>query len=254
MELGKGITPHPYPQSEGGQMKEYVMRKFNIPEEVIIVEDKAANTIENIARSLKPIDQEPSKFARLGFLGSPHHVKRIEKMVRLFGLEGPTMSSAEVVDRSRGEAGERPRDQRVHNRMERYRKYFEATLNPDTNPTYRKRLVEEERWSHGLDELPSYFLPQLRFIRNSNRLISILEADNLADYLLTEHGIDVETTDPRNQRQMKELRKALYKIKRELPGEEWAQMPDELPEWRYGASQQAGHNEALDQNKKVEEK
>jgi len=239
---GRDIEPHPYPQSEAEQMARYVVEKFGIPQEAIIVEDKAANTIENISRSLTPIDQNPDQFARLGFLGSHHHVRRIEKMVELFGLEGPTMSSAAVLDRSRAESADRPRDQRVHRRMERYRQYLETTLNPDLNPTYHKRLMEEERWSYGLDNKPSYFLPQLRFIEDDKRLKSILRGEKLAKYL-EQYGIeDIETADAGK------LRQILGGIIREIPDETWEQMPAILPpEWRYDETKITGAGAKLDE-------
>ncbi|MFH1855086.1 MAG: YdcF family protein [bacterium] len=228
-EAGEAVEPHPYPRSEGQMMARYVMDKFGIPEDAIVVEDKAANTIENIARSLTPIDQKPGEFKNgIGYIGSVHHEARIRKMVKLFGLEGPTMSSAEVLDqsRARAEAGA-PENERVHRNLAHYRKYLEATLDPDKNPTYRKRLVEEERWSHGLDKTPSYFLPQLRFIENEGRLKSILKAEKLAEYL-KQHGIDdIDLADAA------ELRGILAGISREIPDETWAQMPSELPKWRH---------------------
>jgi len=239
-EAGEDAS-HPYPQSEGEQMAKYVMAKFGIPAEAIVVEDKAANTIENIARSLTTIDKNPDQFARLGFLGSAHHAKRIAKMAGLFGLEGPTMSSAAVIDQSRAEAAARPRGERVHRNMERYQKYFEATLDPDKNPTYRKRLVEEERWSHGLDEIPSYFLPQLRFIESDERLKLILKEEKLANYLQQLGLEDIEMADAGK------LRELLAGIARGIPDEAWAQMPSELPEWRYDRTETAGLGAELGQ-------
>lgn len=235
MELGEGIEPHPYPVSEGEKMRDYVIRKFGIPEEACIVEDKAANTIENIARSLTPIDQNPEEFAHLAFLGSNHHVERIEKMVQLFGLEGPTFSSAAIIDQSRANAESgAPREARVHRNMERYRKYLEATLDPEKNPTYKKRLMEEERWSEGLEKIPSYFLPQLRFIESDERLQSVLRAQG------------IESTDP------KQTREDLGKIKRGMPPEDWEKMPEKLPEWRYDQTETTGAGAELGEIGQVE--
>jgi len=216
---GKDETGNPLEQSEGEMMRDYVVRKFSIPEEACIVEDKAANTIENIARSLTPIDENPEKFLNLGFLGSPHHVERIAQMAELFGLEGPTVSSAKVIDEGRLSGGSK-----VHRNMEHYRRYFEKTLDPEANPIYAKRLREETRWSKGLETMPQYFLPQLKFIENDARLLSVLL--RFSDYL-EEKGIkDLKTADP------DKIRDILGEIKRELPPQEWERLPDELPEWR----------------------
>lgn len=242
---GQNITV-PIEQSEGGQMAQYVMTKFGIPAEAIVVEDEAANTIENISRSLKPIDKNPDRFARLGFLGSHHHVKRIEQMAKLFGLEGPTMSSATVIDESRAGMGRKyAQDERVHRTMWRYQDYLNKTLNPETNPTYRKRLVEEERWSYGLENNPSYFLPQLRFIEDESRLKSVLRAERLTEYL-SQRGVDVETASA------DEIRAELEKIQREIPDETHAKMPDNVPEWRYDQTETTGAGAELGEIGQVE--
>jgi len=240
MELGEGVEPHPYPRSEGQMMAKYVMDKFGIPQEAIIVEDKAANTIENIARSLTPIDRNPQDYAGgLGYVGSAHHVDRIAKMVELFGLEGPTMSSAAVLEASRvrAEAGA-PENKRVHRNLSHYRAYFEKTLDPDKNPTYRERLMAEGRWSYGLGNNPSYFLPQVRFIEDETRLTSVLGAERLADYLAGQ-GINIDTSNA------DELRSKLAAIKREIPDQSHERMPDMLPQWKAEERSEAERGLAL---------
>ena len=97
---------------------------------------------------------------------------------------------------------------------ERAREAAEARL----GTSHEGMLEGEKRWSWGMDNLPAYWLPNIRFIEDPGRLRAILTAEQSVQDVLAEHGIaDV------NAATHEQLVTALGQVERKLPREEWAE-------------------------------
>jgi len=87
----------PDKEKSGGElMKEYLLAKYpEIPEDKVVVEDKASNTIENFAGTIDSFDDEElnegandenSGKNNLAFLSNGFHMSRIQEIAKKFGL------------------------------------------------------------------------------------------------------------------------------------------------------------------------
>lgn len=103
----------PNKEKSGAQlMREYLLAKYpEIPEEKVILEDKAANTIENFAGVVDYLDRSgltgskkgdgEKKIAKpssnIAFLSNRFHLARIQQIAEKFGLKGDGFSAEDVL-------------------------------------------------------------------------------------------------------------------------------------------------------------
>lgn len=77
------------PLPEGEAMKNYLMEQ-GIPEEKILVEDKATSTYENFVNTKKLLENQFGEHYKLAFVTSDFHVFRASRLAEIAGLRGVT--------------------------------------------------------------------------------------------------------------------------------------------------------------------
>jgi hypothetical protein len=99
-------------------MKEILVSEYEIPDQDIIIEDSATNTLENTALSINKIDQEVSFEAnpRIGLLGADFQLPRIRILSALFGLPEHQSFSSEQIFRL---IAHRTGDEQLHQQLDR---------------------------------------------------------------------------------------------------------------------------------------
>lgn len=195
---GKTATKRGIETSEAEKMKEYaahILRREGIEddeiEKVIVLEDKATNTIENVANVCNMVDKEPEEYQNLAVLSNKYHLDRSQKLLEKFGLEAQGISAEE----------------KVGERSEKYQKVLDRFF---ASPEYQKKLAGERRWSEGLKYLPRYWFPQAMAVENLDRLYKIMESiygPALAQKLGRENIVKTQ--------------EQLGQTKRAIPPEEW---------------------------------
>lgn len=175
-------------ESEAQKMKEYasfILRKSGLSEEeiekAIILEDKATNTIENIANVANIVDAEPSQYQNLAVLTNQYHLDRGRELISKFNLEAEGFSAEDLLE-SRS-----PKYQRIIER------FFASS-------GYQDRLAGERRWTKGLEEMPQYWHPQALTVESPERIDYILKSlglEQIADKVGQENLIEFMRHTPR---------------------------------------------------------
>ena len=179
--------------SEAELIVQIIRSRFDIPESVFIVEDKATNTIQNIIYSANIIDRLGLDSQSLLFIAMGFHIQRIKEICAIVGLDGRFVAAEKVVER----------------RSQMHRKLLSKLLSPERE-RFAKTLAEQERWLRGLREIPEYWLPEMAKVENNDRLMKIVRVERIQPFLQL-HGIDPDHTPPN------ELRVWLRKMPRKLP-------------------------------------
>lgn len=161
---GKTATGRGIESSEAEKMKNYAQKmlsKAGIPDErieqAIILEDRATNTIENVANVCNIIDEKPQEYQSLAILSNEYHLDRAQELLKKFNLEAESVSAEEKLGERSG----------------KYQKVLDRFF---ASPGYQKRLAGEKRWTAGLKELPRYWFPQAMAVNNPDRLYQIMES------------------------------------------------------------------------------
>lgn len=176
-------------ESEAEKMRAYaaylLQRNGIKPEEIedaIILEDKATNTIENIANVCGIIDANPEGYEHLAILTNGYHLDRAQALIRKFNLEAQGFRAEDLL------AERSPKYQRV---MERF---FAST-------GYQDRVRGEIRWTRGLEKMPQYWHPQAITVENPERIDYILKSlglEQIAEKVGRENLIRFLRETPRN--------------------------------------------------------
>lgn len=163
----------------------------------IKLEDKATNTIENLANVINMMDSADKKYRDLSLLSNDFHVERIKMLTEKFEEKGT----------------KEPANQQLKERSSHYNKFLEKTCSIK-NEEYKKMLESEERWKRGVKEMPLYFLPQAVYV-NKERLDQMYESNKKEiDKSLQEKGLTwKEFLDLPEEERLK---------LRDVPPEEWA--------------------------------
>lgn len=185
-------------RSEGELMKDIMVNEYGIPEEVILVEDKAGNTLQNYANSLV-MEGGIRDDSRVVHLAAPHHTGRVHMMAKMFGLDGSTFSSEQILRQvfDRAIRGEDYNDNLIGFNSEDSRamaQNMHILFNADDNPNFFARATAENRWTEGLIRMPEYWIMQAAMVTDQKRFFTILQNLNNIDRVLIEgvHPLGVE--------------------------------------------------------------
>lgn len=188
-------------ESGAAKMKSYaqdILERAGISREesdkAIILEDKAANTIENIANVCNIIDQNPEEYENLAVLSNQYHLERAQKLLGKFGIEAKGVSAEE----------------RMPNLSDKYQKVIDRFF---ASSEYQKRLATERRFIGGLDDVPRYWFPQAVAVDNSDRLMKIVE-QIYGPALANKLGKDAIVKG----------KESIRETKRKIPPEDWGKM------------------------------
>lgn len=191
--------------SEAEKMKLVLTKRYNIPEENIILEDGASNTIENAAFTANILDQHPEYKNLLGITVS-HHLERTKKINERMGINAEYISADDILKK------ENPK---------KYNKIFERLAQV---PTYVERKKEQTRWQRGLEEIPEYWLPQTAGgIKNIERFRKILADESLDLKGWLKEKFSIEGVNNLSEEELINLKEKIKNTKRILPPEEWAE-------------------------------
>ncbi len=151
--------------SEAEYIKRYLIRNFDVPKEVVILEQQATDTVTNFVYVANILDRS-SLSTNLGFLAFGFHLPRIQYLADLFSLTGNSIATEEV----------------VKERSERHERLLRDLLTLK-NETYRKLLTDQVRSLRGLDTLPEHWLPPAAQLQNEARLTSMMKLEQVQTFL-----------------------------------------------------------------------
>lgn len=154
-------------ESEAQKMKEYAHHLLGVGgeegmsedefERTVILEDKATNTIENIANVCNIIDQQPDQYQNLAILTNDYHLKRAQELIGKFNLQAGGFKAEDLM-------------------TQRSPKYTKVVNNFFNSPGYKDRMAGEIRWTKGLREMPQYWHPLALKVENPARIDYILKS------------------------------------------------------------------------------
>ncbi len=176
-------------ESEAQLMKDYatsILKRAGIAEDeieqAIVLEDKATNTIENIANVCNIIDQNPDQYHNLAVLTNQYHLDRAQEILGKFHLEAQGVNAEDLL-KSRSSKYDRV-----------VKRFFDS-------PDYQGKLVGEMRWTKGLKEMPAYWHPQAWAVDNPDRM----------NYLLSSFGLE-QIAEKVGQKELTEFLKTVDRI------------------------------------------
>ena len=149
--LSEGAAPGS--EKSGGElMKEYLMYKFpDIPQEKIIVEDKATNTIENFSYVVETLDKlgamkkqdeadedpgiglSPKRRSNIALLSNRFHMARIHQIAQRFGVKGDGFNAEDVLEL----AAKNAEEQTGKPMVERFDRWHDRMSTPAGNEAWR---------------------------------------------------------------------------------------------------------------------
>ena len=217
-------------EKSGSQlMKEYLLAKYpEIPEDKIIVEDKAANTIENFANTVDYLDhsevvasgrekqekQITKPSSNIALLSNRFHLARIEQIAEKFAIQGDGFSAEDVL----ALAAARREQETGHPSVDRFNLWNTRMSTPEGNKAWRdpnevahreyiaflRELITRAETSQDQEKKEKYFSliakswnPKLR---------------GGLDNELKSEGIDVEPIHQKIDEQLKQLGQQVTKI------------------------------------------
>lgn len=145
--------------------KRFLVRHFDIPEEIILLENQATDTITNFVYVANILDHL-SLPADLTFLAFGFHLPRIQYLADLFGLSGESVAAEEV----------------VWGRSRRHRRLLHNLLNSE-DESFRKLLIDQVRSLRSLETMPEYWLPPTEQLCSEKRLRSIMRLEQVQAFL-----------------------------------------------------------------------
>lgn len=161
---GRNPISQEFDTTEAQKMKEYAGHLLTSagfdPERIdqaIVLEDKASNTIENVANVCNIIDQDKERYQNLAVLSNGYHLDRAQRLLRKFGLETKGISAEE----------------KMKDYSPKYQKMIDKFLASDE---YQSRLAGERRFKAGLKDIPRYWFPQAVAVEDPDRLYAIMES------------------------------------------------------------------------------
>ena len=175
--------------TEAELMKKHLLSK-NIPEECIILEEKAANTVENVVFVANIVDR--MEINCLIHVAPKFHMPRIKELNSLIGLD--EISEYQISEKLLGE---------------------NYPLVKATRERARILAGNEQRWMRGLQEIPEYWLPQTAKIESIKRFHYVLGWLRIKNWL--EVNFSVFDVSSLSGKEITELRKQISKIKRIKP-------------------------------------
>lgn len=190
-------------QSEAERMAWILKERFHVPENDIILEPKAKNTIENTVFTANILDKEPAKYQDLLALTVSHHLERTKEINDLMGVKTKYISSEEVL---------------MAKDPEKYKAILEKIAQ---HPDYQSRRKEQKRWARGLKEIPEYWLPQAAKVENLERFRGILKQERIKDWL--KDIFDIDDIDKLSETEIKNLQQKIRDMERIMPKEEGAE-------------------------------
>ncbi len=140
--------------SEAEVMTKELVR-LGVPEECIIPEPNATNTIENLVFVANIVDKMGLDY--LIHITNRVHMPQVKELCKLIGLE--KISSYEIAD---------------------------EIIKCEIEDTRAKNI---SRWMRGLQEIPLYWLPQMAQIENPKRWEYILCQSQVRDFIKEKYGI-----------------------------------------------------------------
>ncbi|AKM82444.1 TPA: YdcF family protein [Candidatus Berkelbacteria bacterium] len=209
-----------------GQARQSAEEKWLESEPHIILEDKATNTIENFAYTVNYLEKNKAKYQNISLLSNNFHIDRITKLAKKFAVDGKGIGAETIMSQI----------------DPRYDQLIQNYLNPEKNDEYRQEIIDsvpdeekqkylarlggsakdamksEKRFSRGLDEIPEYWLPNVKHIENFDYLKQILAAEEKTQEVLEEKGIPNV-----NEASEEEVRNVLDNLERIIPPEEWGE-------------------------------
>lgn len=147
--------------SEAALMALSVARRVPVSPGQVVLEERAADTLDNVVLSANLLDAENRANKRLGLLALRMHGPRIRYLAELVGLEGKFIALEPVV------AARSARHGRLLERLTR-------------TTSYAHLAASQVRAMRGLRELPGFWLPPLGRLKDPVRLRRVQTHPTLA--------------------------------------------------------------------------
>ena len=161
--------------SEAALVARVLRARFAVPEDRLVLEEQATDTLTNLVHVANIVDAQPEPWTRLGFVALGLHLPRIHEIASMVGLDGECIATEEVV-----------RERSVH-----HERFLRQALHQD-NESWARMREDQARGLRGLREMPTYWMPILTAVENPTRLRQILRAERSQGFL--HHcGMDVES-------------------------------------------------------------
>ena len=191
----------------------------------ILLEYKATNTIENFSHTVNFIDQNQEQYQSIALLSNQFHIDRIMQIANMLQVRGEGVSAEPTVAKKRTHYERLVKNYYDLEGNREYRQSVLEAIAPEKREaaearlgaTHEEMLRGERRWSRGLREIPEYWLSNVRFVENPERLRSVLSAEQKVQQVLAEYGIeDIDSAS------YEDIINALGRVERKIPPEEWA--------------------------------
>jgi broad specificity phosphatase PhoE len=181
------------------------MAKCGVPKEVIKLEQRSSNTLENIANVLNDYADSTDEYEKVGLLGSDFHIPRIKLISQMFGIPYKEAFSAEEVMRYAAREKE-PWDNSTLAEIERRldmtplpNKYYLDKIGEEKRNISR-RGMEEDVYSRALLSVPENWLMYVGRLNDTERMMRILGKQDRR-MLKTKFDIDLFVDSPDDVRQ-----------------------------------------------------
>lgn len=164
-------------QANSLQMKDFLTKKFNVPEEAIVIEDKSIKTIDNVAHALNSLDEQNLPTDDFLTVSTGYHMDRITDIMEKFGLKSQPKTAEEALNQRAREHAEKMREkERAHGNLSEK----EIEQNYQANISRYERIVQRLKRNNQqivgeikdeplliktMKEMPGFWLPLALAVR-----------------------------------------------------------------------------------------
>ena len=166
------------------------LRQLGVPNEQIVLEPKATNTIENVVLMTNIVDMIGLNL--LIHVTPQHHLPRIRELCFLVGIDeiSEYCPSQEILGESH-------------------------PLVKKTEKAIGIQARNEDRWMRGLREIPEYWLPQTAQVESLERFRYILGHQRIQKWL--EENFSIFNVSNLTDREIEDIRERIKQVKRAMP-------------------------------------
>lgn len=188
------------------QMKEFLVTRFQIPEEAIVLEDEPGSikTVDNVGLAINALNEQQLASENFVTVSTGFHLDRISKIMEKYGLKSQPVSAEQglagiardhaekmkQIDVSNGLTTDLVEKNYLH-RLGLYDRYLERIKLKDTQ-IYQKELKDEPKWQEAMNNW-GYYGPLLLAVRGE-KLKEIVGKDKDQILAWLDRHPDIEVT------------------------------------------------------------
>lgn len=143
-------------------MREMLLRRYQVPEGAIMLENQSFKTVDNVAHALNEMEGQGVKVENFVTVSTGYHLERIQKIMKIFNLKSAPVPAEEMLNARAREHAEKMKardiarglssgevEKNYQMRANRYERLINRLKGRD--PVILSELQDEPKWSKAME-------------------------------------------------------------------------------------------------------